>query len=57
MVNSRLHVICGNCGCNDMFEYEVEKSETDEGSKFTVSIHCNDCSTIHFLDKTINEKE
>lgn len=49
MVNSRLHVICGNCGCNDMFEYEVEKSETDEGSKFTVS--------IHFLDKTIKEKE
>ena len=43
MVASKLHLICGNCGCNDMWEYHIENNE--------VYITCNNCDTIHTLDE------
>ncbi len=52
MVMARLHMICGNCGCNDMFEHKIHKDFNDYGDGvFTdeVVIACRNCSTLHSL--------
>jgi len=52
MAHSRLHMICGNCGCNNMFSYEIVKDAKDFGDYVEegVYIHCENCSTPHSLD-------
>lgn len=52
MANAKLHIICGNCGCNDMFEYNIKKDIDDDTNKEYqyISITCNNCHTIHTLD-------
>ena len=63
MARARLHIICGNCGCNNMFEYEIVPDghdvTTDNEPEFkpAVFIKCGNCSTIHDLWDTIPEKE
>lgn len=57
---ARLHIICGNCGCNDLFEYHIDPKGQDFGDnkfKQSVRISCNNCSTIHDLDETVPEKD
>jgi len=53
MVMARLHTICGNCGCNDDFEYQVVKNtDVEEGVDFPafyVWLWCRNCSTLHSL--------
>tara|TARA_Y100000780_G_scaffold176831_1_gene161996 strand:- start:3820 stop:4011 length:192 start_codon:yes stop_codon:yes gene_type:complete len=56
MANAKLHMICGNCGCSDLFEYQVDPQGhdvTDDEIKFlpAVWISCKNCSTVHDLDK------
>jgi len=60
MAHARLHIICGNCGCNDMFKFRIEP----EGHDITyiepefepaVFITCENCSTLHDLSDTIEE--
>ena len=56
MVNARLHIICGNCGENDMLSYKI-KNEIDDDTQEqyqSVDLICNNCHTIHNLD--INAK-
>lgn len=48
MVMARLHIICGNCGCNNMFTYEVKED---------VYISCANCSTLHNLEDTVKKKK
>lgn len=52
MVNARLHIICGNCGQNDMFTYQINNEiDDDTNEKYqTVNLICNNCHTIHDLD-------
>lgn len=52
MVCARLHIICGNCGCNDMFEYRIDPEGQDFGDRFepSVRLHCRNCATIHALE-------
>ena len=54
MVNAKLHIICGNCGSNDMFKYNIKLSINDAVEPpqeyQRVSIFCDNCSTIHQLD-------
>jgi len=52
MVNAKLHIICGNCGCNNHFEYEIVKDAKDFGDCMEdgVYIKCKNCSTSHVLD-------
>ena len=53
MVMARLHLICGNCGCNDMWEWECRQEETCDGEVMTdadVSLSCGNCSTIHSIN-------
>lgn len=52
MVMARLHVICGNCGCNDMWEWEHQPEERCEGEIIDedVKLSCRNCITIHSLN-------
>jgi hypothetical protein len=55
MVMARLHVICGNCGCNDELEWVHRNEIIDDGSGETlvdedVSINCKNCATRHSLN-------
>lgn len=64
MVNDRLHIICGNCG-QDLkesgaatWEYvpaEIDEEDGEVYSPATVYIHCENCATIHSLNKYIKE--
>lgn len=59
MANAKLHIICGNCGCNDSFFYEIDEKGQDFGTHFepSVFIVCKNCSTLHDLETTIPKKE
>lgn len=54
MVRARLHLICGNCGCNDDWTWSYDPEAMDDGVKFTpdVTIKCGNCSTHHSLSVT-----
>jgi len=58
MARARLHIICGNCGSNDMFKYRiVTEIDDDTNEEYQrVSITCENCSTIHCLEDNA-EKE
>jgi RNase P subunit RPR2 len=60
MVNAKLHIICGNCGCNHMFEYAVrlciDDSVEPEQKYQDVTITCDNCSTIHWLRDNAEQK-
>lgn len=59
MVKARLHIICGNCGCNDEWDLEVLRDYTCLGDgKFedTARLICNNCLTRHYLDEYRSEK-
>ena len=58
MVRARLHVICGNCGCSDMFSWEIcERLNDDTGESTNIPVlACGNCSTLHFIDDYFPEK-
>lgn len=53
MVMAKLHLICGNCGSHDDWEWEHKKDEywdceleeTDD-----VWLRCKNCSTLHSIN-------
>lgn len=50
MVNAKLHMICGNCGCNDQWENSVYIADGDgEKPQVNIWIACKTCSTLHVL--------
>lgn len=54
MVNARIHVICGNCGRNNMWKFEIMRDGIDvDGEIFidTATMTCENGSTVHFLDE------
>lgn len=60
MARAKLHIICGNCGCNDEFKFRIEPKGLDMGNgefKPEVYISCQNCSTLHSLEDTIEEGE
>ena len=65
MVNSKLHIICGNCGQDltkdDMAHWEYIPKETcDDGEVLypsNVFIVCKNCSTLHSLITYIKQKD
>ncbi len=54
MARARLRLICGNCGCNDMWGYRIEPQGTDiDGELFpAVYLSCGNCHTLHDLSNT-----
>jgi hypothetical protein len=51
MANARLHLICGNCGCDDEWEYEYEPKQIDQGIDANVFLWCKNCTTMHSLNE------
>ena len=54
MVMAKLHVICGNCGSSDDFEFQYDPKGndiSDEEEKYepAVYISCQNCGTLHDL--------
>jgi len=47
MAMAKLHIICGNCGCDDSFEWKHHAATMDENER--VDLLCTNCSTIHQL--------
>jgi hypothetical protein len=53
MARARLHLICGNCGCNNEWEWRHVPKETDEGEVMQnedVYLSCKNCATLHSLN-------
>jgi hypothetical protein len=55
MVMANLHIICGNCGNGEGFEFTIapeghDITITDPEFEPAVFITCNNCSTIHDLN-------
>lgn len=59
MARARLHLICGNCGCADMWTHRIEPKGTDiDGELYpAVYLSCGNCATLHDLaDKAPSSK-
>ncbi len=59
IANPRIHVICGICGCNKMFKYEIDteiNDDTDEEYQ-SVSIICGNCGSLTGLDELMEERK
>ena len=59
VVMARLHIICGNCGCNDDFEYMHSNSPADRDEltmRYKTTLVCKNCSTRHDLDDNAENK-
>ena len=60
MVMAKLHIICGNCGSSDAFEYKHDEHAADDEEttmQYETTITCKNCATIHWLNdnaKNIN---
>ncbi|HET8688490.1 MAG TPA: hypothetical protein VFM18_17905 [Methanosarcina sp.] len=60
MAHSRLHIICGNCGSNKDFEFEIDPNGHDYGEggfRPAVFISCMNCGTLHDLSDHVKERE
>lgn len=60
MVHARLHLICGNCGGADDFEWRHIAKEAVDGETMQdedVYISCRNCVTIHSLNTKAKRKE
>lgn len=59
MAHARLHLICGNCGCNNMFTHQIKEEVNDlTDEKYqAVYISCENCSTLHYLEDNSKLKE
>lgn len=55
MVMAKLHVICGNCGSDEMLTHYIEKDYIDHGDmqEDAVIIRCGNCSTLHTLSDKV----
>jgi len=60
MVMARLHLICGNCGCNDEWEWEHREREEVDGelmSEESVWLWCGNCSTLHDVNDNAKKRQ
>ncbi len=59
MARARLHLICGNCGCNDMWKFNIDLQGQDYGDRFEpdVFIECGNCTTLHSLAEQTEQKQ
>jgi len=53
MARARLHLICGNCGCNDEWEWEhitEKKLDSEIIQEQDVFLLCLNCLTLHCIN-------
>ena len=51
MVNAKLHIICGNCGSLNDFNYKIYLSEC-ECDATGLRLTCNNCATLHIINES-----
>lgn len=58
MARARLHLICGNCGTNDMWSYLIDPQGHDIAGQLqpAVFLSCGNCMTLHDLADTAKER-
>lgn len=58
MARSRLHIICGNCGCNDMWSYRIDPQGHDVNGVLmpAVFLSCGNCATLHDIGDYAKER-
>ena len=60
MVMAKLHLICGNCGCNDEWKWEHVPEEVEDGEVFcdeAVRLWCENCGTLHSIGDNAKKKD
>ena len=59
MAHAKLHIICGNCGANDMLNYEISTVLNDDTNEEyqVVYIHCKNCGTLHDLQDNAEKRK
>ncbi len=60
MARARLHLICGNCGCNDEWEWSHIPKLEDDGEVIdeeNVHLSCRNCGTLHSLNDNAKTKK
>lgn len=60
MVMASLHIICGNCGSKDDLTYRIDPRGNCnfDGEEYpAVYISCGNCTTLHNLNDTVDEKK
>ncbi len=59
MAHAKLHMICGNCGQNNMFDYHISTEIDDDNYEayHIVYIGCNNCGTLHVLDDNAKQQD
>ena len=58
MVMAKLHIICGNCGCNDNFELQLLRDGDefcDKEKEDSAHMLCKNCSTIHNIKDNVQD--
>jgi len=59
IAKTRIHMICGICGNNEMLHYKIEplgRCDNDGKEHPAVIISCDNCSSITSLDEVIPEE-
>lgn len=59
IANPRIHVICGICGSNKMFEYKISEEIGDDTEETynEVYISCKNCGSLTSLSELMPEEE
>lgn len=60
MTMARLHLICGNCGCNDEWEWEYQPEAGDDGDgnfEPDAYLWCCNCSTLHSISDNAKQRK
>jgi uncharacterized Zn finger protein len=60
IAKTRIHMICGICGSNEMLSFKIhrdeKRDEEDEVIGDCVTISCNNCGSLTQLDEVIDER-
>jgi len=59
IAKTRIHIICGFCGNNEMFSFEInQKGKCDNDGKESpaVFISCNNCASLTSLSEIMQEE-
>ena len=51
MATAKLHLICGNCGCDNQWSWQHHPENENHETGEDVYLICNNCSTIHQLSQ------
>jgi len=60
MAHSKFYLICGNCGCDDLWIWDFQHGEASKSeiiSEPDVFITCGNCATLHILSDKAKQSE